>query len=256
MPVGSPESGNKVRVAIVGFGRVGRAVLELATLRPWMDVVGVMARRPERTGEPAALTVPTAATGLKVRTDVAQALRDEPPDVVIMATSSSLADVRPQLAVMLDAGTRVIVSSSEELAYVDSDDDPDAMGIAELIHSADATVVATGVNPGFVLDVLPLSLSGLAWDIERIEARRTVDVSVFAPGARSRLGIGHDRSAFESGLADGTIVGHLGFRESLRILGTALGLPGASRPVAWRMSPRLLRPSSRAEIFPSRGGRR
>ena len=84
-------------------------------------------------------------------------------------------------------------------------------------------IVATGANPGFVLDLWPLTLTGLAWDVERLRARRIVDVSVFGPRVRASLGIDVTPAAFAAGLADGSIVGHAGFPESLRILATAMG---------------------------------
>jgi 4-hydroxy-tetrahydrodipicolinate reductase len=66
-------------------------------------------------------------------------------------------------------------------------------------------------------------LSGLAWDVDRLTARRVVDVSVFAPHTRAQLGIDHDPEAFAAGVVAGTIVGHLGFGESLRLLCEAMG---------------------------------
>jgi 4-hydroxy-tetrahydrodipicolinate reductase len=50
-----------------------------------------------------------------------------------------------------------------------------------------------------------------------------VDVSVFGPRVRASLGIDLTPQAFESGIADGSVVGHAGFPESLRILATAMG---------------------------------
>lgn len=225
MPIGSTMLDERVRVSILGFGRVGRAVLELALSRPWIDVGTVVAHRGERHREPATQTVPNAPDGLLVRTDAAAALKESRPEVVIIATRSRLTDVLPQLEMVVAAGTRTIVCTAEELAYVRPEDSPEAMAIHELARRAGATIVATGVNPGFVLDLWPLLLSGLAWDVDRLEARRIVDVSVFAPHTRAQLGIGHDRAAFEAGVTRGSIVGHLGFRESLRLLCDGMGRP-------------------------------
>lgn len=213
------------RVAIVGFGRVGRAVLELAMMRPWVDVVAIVARRAERDGEPAGRTVDGAPGDLYVRTEATSALRDSGPHVVIVATTSRLVDVLPQLEAAAGSGARAILCTSEELAYVKPDDSRTARTIHDLANSTGVAIAATGVNPGFVLDLWPLLLSGLAWDVERLEARRVVDVSVFAPHTRHQLGIGHAREVFEISVADGSIVGHLGFRESLRLLCDAMGRP-------------------------------
>jgi 4-hydroxy-tetrahydrodipicolinate reductase len=154
--------------------------------------------------------------------DVLAAVR---PDAVIVATTSRLRDVIGQLNAAARSGARAIVSTAEELAWVRPEDGDEARSINELAIRHDCAIVATGVNPGFALDLLPLVLAGLAWDVQRIEARRVVDVSVFAPHTRRQLGIGHDEAAFAAGVADGTIVGHLGFRESLRLLSESMGRP-------------------------------
>ncbi|CAN5612668.1 2,4-diaminopentanoate dehydrogenase [soil metagenome] len=225
MAVAGGASDDRIRVAIVGFGRVGRAVLELAQTRPWLEVVALFARRPQRSGEPASVTVPTAPADLAVRVDAEAALAGVRPDMVVVATRSRLTDVLPQLRAAADSGARAVVCTAEELAYVQPGDSPEAAAIHELAERHSVAVVASGVNPGFVLDLWPLALSALAWDVERLEARRIGDVSVFAPHTRTQLGIGHDEPSFRAGVAAGTIAGHLGFRESLRLLSAAMGRP-------------------------------
>jgi 4-hydroxy-tetrahydrodipicolinate reductase len=74
-----------------------------------------------------------------------------------------------------------------------------------------------------VLDLWPLTLSGLAWDVQRLRARRIVDISVFGPRVRASLGIDLTPAAFRAGIADGSVTGHAGFPESLRILAAAMG---------------------------------
>ena len=225
VPVGATQGVERIRVSAVGFGRVGSAVVELALTRPWIDLVSVVAQRDERHGEPVRTSVLSAPEGLVVRTDTSAALEESRPDVVIVATRSRLADVLPPLQMAVDAGARTILCTSEELAYAQPEDGPEAHAIHELARHGGATIVATGVNPGFVLDLWPLVLSGLAWDVERLIARRIVDVSVFAPHTRAQLGIGHGRAAFAAGVESGVIVGHLGFRESLRLLCDGMGRP-------------------------------
>lgn len=225
MPVASADRHERIRVGALGFGRVGRATVELALTRPWIEIVSVIARRDERHGEPVCRTVQTAPDQLFVRTDAAAALTQSRPDVVIIATRSHLTDVLAQLELAVDAGARTVLCTAEELAYVRPEDSPAAMAIHELAERSAATIVATGVNPGFVLDLWPLVLSGLAWDVARLEARRVVDVSVFAPHTRAKLGIGHDRATFAAGVEAGSILGHLGFRESLRLLCDGMGRP-------------------------------
>jgi 2,4-diaminopentanoate dehydrogenase len=218
-------TGEIVALAVYGFGRLGSAAVELALTRPWIDVRAVIACRPERDGERVAASVPDAPAGLRVRIDAESALREAAPEVVIVATRSRLQDVLPQLRAAAASGARAIVCSAEELACVRRPDGPEAAAIHALAREHGTSIVATGVNPGFVLDLWPLVISGLAWDVRQLRARRVVDVSVFAPHVRTNLGVGYTSSGFEDGLRDGRILGHLGFPESLRILAEAMGRP-------------------------------
>jgi 4-hydroxy-tetrahydrodipicolinate reductase len=211
-----------VRLVLVGFGRANQAVLELALTRPWLDVVGVVVRSAERDGEAAGDRVPSAPTGLVCSTDLAGTLRRTRPDVAIVATATHLSDVYPVLSVVAESGTPMICTA-EDLAHIRREDPAPAADIIDLAVRHGVAIVASGANPGFVLDVWPLTLAGLAWDIERLRARRIVDVSVFGPRVRRSLGIDLTPGEFRAGIADGSVVGHAGFPESLRILAESMG---------------------------------
>jgi hypothetical protein len=212
------------RVVLLGFGVVGRGVLRAAARRPGLDVVGIIVRRPELDGRPASELVGEAPAGLRLSTDGPAVLATTRPDVVLVATRSTLPEVLPHLR--LAASTGVAVGcTAEELAYIEPDDGPEAAAIFALSEDRQVPIVALGLNPGFLLDVWPLMLANIAAEIESIEAVRIVDVSGFGPQVRASLGIGHSPAAFDEGLAAGRIGGHRGFRESLRLIGAALGRP-------------------------------
>jgi 2,4-diaminopentanoate dehydrogenase len=213
-----------VRVVLVGFGRANQAVLELALTRPWLEVVGIVVRSPARDGEPAADRVAGAPAALICSTDLAGTLRRTRPDVAIVATATHLRDVYPVLSVVAESGTPMICTA-EDLAHIRREDPPPAADIIDLADRHGVAIVASGANPGFVLDVWPMTLTGLAWDVERLRARRIVDVSVFGPRVRRSLGIDLTADEFRAGIADGSVVGHAGFPESLRILAEAMGRP-------------------------------
>jgi 4-hydroxy-tetrahydrodipicolinate reductase len=213
-----------VRVVLVGFGRANQAVLELALTRPWLDVVGIVVRSSEREGEAAADRVPGAPADLSCSTDLARTVRRTRPDVAIVATATHLIDVYPVLSVVAASGTPMICTA-EDLAHIQREDPPPAADIIDLAERHRVAIVASGANPGFVLDVWPMTLTGLAWDVGRLRARRIVDVSVFGPRVRRSLGIDLTPDEFRGGIADGSVVGHAGFPESLRILAEAMGRP-------------------------------
>lgn len=212
----------RVRAVLVGFGKTNQAVLELALTRPWLEVVGIVIRTAARDGEPASSRVEGAPPGLRCTTDLPGTLRAQTPDVAVIATATRLADVLPVLTTIATTGTP-IVCTAEDLAFIRPEDSEVAARIIDLAAANRIPITATGANPGFVLDLWPLTLSGVAWDVQRLRARRIVDVSVFGPRVRASLGIDLTPEAFRAGIADGSVVGHAGFPESLRVLATAMG---------------------------------
>lgn len=87
-----------------------------------------------------------------------------------------------------------------------------------------ATVLGTGVNPGFLFDSLLAAASGVCWDITAIRGRRVVDVSDFGEAIHRRLGLGATLERFEAGRSAGAIAGHVGLPESIRMVCERFGV--------------------------------
>ena len=85
------------------------------------------------------------------------------------------------------------------------------------------SILGTGVNPGFVLDALVVMWTSVCMEVERIEAQRVNDLSPFGPTVMRTQGVGTTFDEFQQGVADGTIVGHIGFPESIHLIARALG---------------------------------
>ncbi|HHY70794.1 MAG TPA: NADP-binding protein, partial [Thermoanaerobacterales bacterium] len=86
------------------------------------------------------------------------------------------------------------------------------------------TVLGTGINPGFVLDTLIIALSGVCMDVKKITARRINDLSPFGTTVMRSQGVGTTVEDFKKGLENNSIVGHIGFNESITLISRALGL--------------------------------
>ncbi|MGH2542448.1 MAG: NAD(P)H-dependent amine dehydrogenase family protein, partial [Ardenticatenaceae bacterium] len=150
--------------------------------------------------------------GLLVRSDAAAALAEWQPDVVLHTTLSFLNRIEEQLATIIRARAHV-VSSTEELFYPFERDPAFARRIDNLAREHGVAVVGTGVNPGFVMDVLPLCLTGVCASVQKIIVTRVVDASQRRLPLQKKIGAGISRQAFEERVASGTF-GHIGLRES------------------------------------------
>jgi 4-hydroxy-tetrahydrodipicolinate reductase len=209
---------------LFGVGVIGSAVLRLIQQRSEIEVVGAVVRQGASNGRPLADLVPGAGSRVVASTDGAAVLREARPDVAVIATRSTLAEVLPLLAICATHGV-ASACTAEDLAYVTPDDGAEAREIFRLADTHKVAIAAIGLNPGFVLDVWPLVLASLAHDVTSIEAERVVDLSGFGPRVRMSLGVGYSAQSFDQELARGAISGHRGFPESLRLIGQRLGRP-------------------------------
>jgi 2,4-diaminopentanoate dehydrogenase len=215
---------SRTRIALCGLGSIGRAAARiLLDHRSGFEIVGAVTKQDDAIGRPLH-EVAGAATAVDVTVgselDGVLELR---PDLVIYCTGSFLSVVREDVDRIVDVGASM-VSPCEELAFPFTRDPDYAAALHERARRSGVTVLGTGVNPGFIFDALLLAGTGSAWDVRSIRGRRVVDVSGFAQNIHLRLGIGYTAEQFEQGHADGSIAGHVGFRESIQIVAERLGV--------------------------------
>ena len=84
-------------------------------------------------------------------------------------------------------------------------------------------MVATGINPGYVFDALPVVIAGASWDVRRLAVTRALDCSVFGRTIHRSLGVGYSPAGFEEARRTGVIRGHIGFEESARVIARVMG---------------------------------
>lgn len=144
-------------------------------------------------------------------------------DIVIIATTTRLADVIPAIESAILAGSNVIISA-EESAFPWAVDGAVGDRLNTLARAHNVTVLGSGLNPGFVFDALVLTLSGVCGSVDSISVTRTVGLGGFGPVVQARLGLGVDHAAFTAGVASGEILDHAGFPQSMSIVASTLGL--------------------------------
>jgi hypothetical protein len=60
-------------------------------------------------------------------------------------------------------------------------------------------------------------------EVQSISARRVNDLSPYGPTVLASQGVGLSPAAFEQGVKDGSVVGHIGFVQSIHMIAAALG---------------------------------
>ena len=216
-----PTETSRTRVVLFGVGTVGTATLDLCRRRQWIDVVGAI-RGPEKRRS-GSLERPTAWDGVELWTDPDAMLDDTAPAIALIATRSPLAAVMPDIERCARRGIHVICTS-EELAWPDVEKPGEGQRLHHYAADAGVTIVATGINPGFVFDALPVMLAGAAWDVQSIRVERVLDASVFGQTVHRSLGIGYHPEEFQRAVASREVRGHIGFAESANAIAAAMGV--------------------------------
>ncbi|WP_067803221.1 NAD(P)H-dependent amine dehydrogenase family protein [Actinomadura formosensis] len=213
------------KIAICGLGSIGKAAARLLLdHREGFEIVGAITKEAADQGRRLSeVAGSTTSSDVVVGADLSDLLSGE-PDVVLLMTGSFLQDTADDVIQCARAGAGVI-TPCEELAFPFNRAPETARRIDEAARAGGATVLGTGVNPGFIFDSFLAAASGCSWDVTSIRGRRVVDVAGFGQNIHRRLGIGYTPAEFEKGHADGTIAGHVGFPESIQIVAERLGIP-------------------------------
>lgn len=213
-----------LRVVQFGLGPIGQASARLALDRG-LDLVGALDLDPDRVGMDVGVLLGRDPVGAVVRDDAEAALAEWKPDVVLHTTLSFLDKIEGQLMTCIGAGAHV-VSSSEELFWPFERDPGFSERIDAAAREAGVAVVGTGVNPGFVMDLFPVVLSGVCARVDRVDVSRSVDAGRRRGPLQKKVGAGLTEAAFREREAAGGF-GHIGMVESARALAAGMGWEGA-----------------------------
>lgn len=212
----------KIRVIQYGVGPIGAALVRLMREKQALELIGAIDIDPAKAGRDLGEVVGAADAPWGVAVSAKSELLHESADVVVHSTTSSLPDVADQLLACL-AAESCVISTCEELSYP-------YRKYPELAAKLDAeakewgvALVGTGVNPGFVMDKLVLTLSAAAQRVDSARVLRIVDAGERRLPLQKKVGAGMSASEFREQVAAG-IIKHHGLPESVAMVSDGLGL--------------------------------
>jgi 4-hydroxy-tetrahydrodipicolinate reductase len=205
-----------VSVAQYGIGPIGAEIARLLLTKPWVKLVAAVDIDPNKIGKDVGEVIGLGRqVGVKVTADVVGR-----PQVVCHSTGSRLRDVEPQLRALLERGCHV-VSTCEELSF--PIDRAIREELTQVARAHNVTLLGTGVNPGFVMDKLPLTLTAVCQEIKSVDIIRIQNASTRREPLQRKVGAGMNVGEFRAAVAAGKIK-HMGLRESLLMVGNGLGV--------------------------------
>jgi 4-hydroxy-tetrahydrodipicolinate reductase len=211
-----------IRVVQYGLGPIGCDTARTLLRKDGVEVVGAVDIAPDKVGRDLSEVLGLdVKLGVKVGDDPVAVLRKTRAQVVAHTTGSFLRDVFGQLEQAVVAGVNV-VSSTEELLFPQLRNAELAARLDRAARRGGATVLGTGVNPGFVMDTLALVLTGVCKDVRSIKIRRCLNASMRRMPLQRKVGAGLKEAEFRRLVRQGKL-GHIGLLESMHLVAAGLG---------------------------------
>ena len=211
----------QIRVIQVGIGVIGRGVTKALANKKDMKIVGAvdLVEVGKDLGEIAGLG---KKLGIKISKDLNEAKKPGKPNVAIHTTSSSMKKVYPELEKLIKSRIN-IVSSCEELSYPYQKNPALSARLDRLAKRYGVAVLATGVNPGFLMDAWPLFMSGVCTHVKEVKVSRVQDASCRRIPFQKKIGAGKTKREFHKWVYEGKIR-HVGLPESVAMIAGGLGV--------------------------------
>jgi len=212
-----------LKAVIYGVGPIGQLIAKVA-LDKGFEIVGAIDIDPQKVGKDLGELLGLGRTlGVKIEHDADKVLQETKPDIVFHATASWLDKVYPQIIKSIRAGADVI-STCETLAYPWYRYPELAELIDNYAKAHDATVLGSGINPGFIFDAAPAFLTITSAKLKRIKVVRALDAAKRRYSFQKKIGLGLTPEEFKKKLEVGEITAHVGYAESVLLLADMLGI--------------------------------
>jgi 4-hydroxy-tetrahydrodipicolinate reductase len=212
------------RVVHVGLGPMGQLIAQLIIERPNLKLVGVVDIAPGLAGRslPSILAI-SDVPELMVNPSLSEVLATNSVDVVVIATASALPQVAPLIQEAVSAQCHV-VSICEELAFPYSRHPDLSRQLHEAASTKGVTITGTGINPGYLMDLLPIVLTAPSQRVDKITITRMMNSGRRRAPFQRKIGTGLSVTEFEKKIKDHIITGHVGLEESIRLIASAMGI--------------------------------
>ncbi|MBI4263493.1 MAG: dihydrodipicolinate reductase, partial [Acidobacteria bacterium] len=211
-----------IRVVLVGLGPIGAAVARQLTQRKGFRIVGAVDVDPLKVGKDAGEVAELGRKlRVKVTSEIGKTIKAARPDVAVLCTSSSLEQVLPQFEEVL-ARRVPVVTTTEEAAYPAPRNQRLFRRLDAAARKARVAVLGTGVNPGFVMDTLPLALTGVCERVDSITVNRVQDARRRRLPFQQKIGAGLTLEEFGRAVKAGRVK-HVGLAESIAMIADTLG---------------------------------
>ena len=212
----------KIRIIHYGLGPIGISIACLLLKKSNVEIVGAIDVDPAKVGKDLGEVIGIEQDLRISVSDQAAHVLETAADLVIHSTSSYLPQVDMQLLQCIEAGCSVL-STCEELSYPFQKHPHISERLDQAAHRQGVTVLGTGINPGFLMDKLVLTLTAVCQKVHTVEVTRIVDAGQRRLPLQQKIGAGLTPDEFATLVTAGKIKHH-GLPESVAMIADTLDL--------------------------------
>ncbi|GGT73496.1 MULTISPECIES: NAD(P)H-dependent amine dehydrogenase family protein [Streptomyces] len=215
-----------IPTVVWGTGNVGRAAIRAVDAHPVLELAAVLVHDPAKDGRDAGeLAGLDRRLGVAATRDTAGALAARPRAVVYAASG----DTRPDEAladVVAAVRTGAVVVTPALYPLYDQRNAPPEFRdpVLAAVAEGGGSLFASGVDPGWGNDVLPLLISGLGTTVDAVRCQEIFDYSTYEQedSVRHLIGMGHPMGYEPLMLAPG--IPAMVWGGQIRLMARALGI--------------------------------
>jgi 4-hydroxy-tetrahydrodipicolinate reductase len=182
-----------------GTGNVGRHAVRAILGRPNLELVGLRVYNSDKVGVDAGTIIGSPATGILATDDVETILELDADCVnysALGATEDSFGGVIDDLERLLRAGFNVTSSAPESLVYPKAAPQHVVARLERACADGQSSLFVSGVNPGFTMDVWPITMTRLSREIDSIHVTEVLDMAEYtSASAMYFMGFGQSPDA-------------------------------------------------------------
>ncbi|MBB6696830.1 2,4-diaminopentanoate dehydrogenase [Clostridium algidicarnis] len=217
---------DKIKVVVFGLGSMGSGIANMILNKKGFQIVGAIDMDPSKVGK-----MLYEVLGIEENEDNCCIVTNDANDVIkkgfakvcIIATASFTKVVFPLIKMAAQAGMDV-VTTAEEMSYPKALDKELSEEMDKIAKENNVSILGTGVNPGFIMDLMVIMLTGVSESVDNINVTRINDLACFGKAVMVEQGIGLKEEEFIKGAKDNTVAGHVGFLQSFGMMEEAFGV--------------------------------
>ena len=181
------------RVVVWGTGNVGRPAIRAVLAHPELELAGVVVHDPAKVGIDAGALANTDVAGIAATDDIRLATSDE-VDAVVYAVN---ADFRPiesldEAEQVVRAGNDLVTTSFYPMYHPPSMPATLADRFATACAEGEASIFASGIDPGWTCDILPLFLNSVSAGVTEVRSQELFNYALYdqPEAVRTLVGFG------------------------------------------------------------------